>query len=264
MANKFFSIGKLSKLTGIHIQSLRYYEELGILKPAYIDPSTSYRYYAFFHVRIVEAIQYCVDLGIPLKQFPDFLKENCGEIDYSKLIDYGTEITKQKMLQIQNRLHFLEGVQKEIAHAEECISNDITKAFLPEKVCWTLPYDGTQSDPDFHSAMYKLISDIENHGLKAGYNNGQIMVVNKTVRRSYLFIDIKEAGKNPDAFPQIMKIPAGNYLSVISKESRVHKAPEIFREQFSKDYDKFIVEVELFTGTFHYTEPVYELRCNLP
>lgn len=264
MKKNYFSIGKLSKLTGVHIQSLRYYDELGILKPAWIDPVTSYRYYAFFHVRIVEAIQYCVDLEIPLKQFPKFLKEKNGEIDYSRLMEYGTEVTKQKMLQIQNRLRFLENVQKEISHAKACISSEYTKSFLSEKICWTMPYDGLQSDVDFHSAVYKLISDIENHGLKAGYNNGQFMVVNKKERKSYLFIDIKETEKKLEDFPQIMRIPAGEYVSVVSKESRVHRAPEIFQEQFAQDYDKVIVEVELFTGTFHYAEPVYELRCNLP
>ena len=40
--NRLFSIGKLSTLTGVHIQSLRYYEELGILKPAYVDPQSGY------------------------------------------------------------------------------------------------------------------------------------------------------------------------------------------------------------------------------
>ena len=29
--NHLFSIGRLSKLTGVHVQSLRYYEEIGIL-----------------------------------------------------------------------------------------------------------------------------------------------------------------------------------------------------------------------------------------
>ncbi len=263
MTKKYFSIGKLSKLTGVHIQSLRYYDQLGILKPAYIDPVSFYRYYAFFHVRIVEAIQYCVDLGIPLKQFPEFIKERNGEIDYAKLIAYGTEITKQKMLQIQKRLHFLENVQREISHAEKCIGQDVTKSFQPEKIYWTIPYDGDQSAADFHTSVYKLIKDIENNGLKAGFNNGQLMLVTKRERKSYLFIDLEETEKNLDDFPQIIKIPAGNYLSVVSRESRVQKASQIFQKQFTQDYDKFIVEVELFTGTYNYAEPVYELRCNL-
>ena len=89
------------------------------------------------------------------------------------------------------------------------------------------------------------------------------MLVTKRERKSYLFIDLEETEKNLDDFPQIIKIPAGNYLSVVSRESRVQKASQIFQKQFTQDYDKFIVEVELFTGTYNYAEPVYELRCNL-
>ena len=40
------SIGALSKQTGVHIKSLRYYDSLGILRPAYVDPSSGYRYYS--------------------------------------------------------------------------------------------------------------------------------------------------------------------------------------------------------------------------
>ena len=38
------TIGNLSKQTGVHVKSLRYYGQLGILLPAYTDPDTGYRY----------------------------------------------------------------------------------------------------------------------------------------------------------------------------------------------------------------------------
>lgn len=168
-----FSIGRLSKLTGVHIQSLRYYEELGILKPAYTDPESKYRFYTFGHMRIVEAIQYCADLDIPLKHFRDFLLEQDGKIDYSKLISYGKELTYQKIQRIQTRLRFLENMQQEMAHAEACYSQQIISDYIQEKICWAIPYSGTQSGVDFHSALYSLISDVESNGLRAGYNNGK-------------------------------------------------------------------------------------------
>ena len=34
------TIGNLSKQTGVHVKSLRYYEQLGILLPAYTDPDS--------------------------------------------------------------------------------------------------------------------------------------------------------------------------------------------------------------------------------
>ena len=35
--------------------------------PAYVDPSIGYRYYSLQHIPVVDAIQLCVDLDIPLK-----------------------------------------------------------------------------------------------------------------------------------------------------------------------------------------------------
>lgn len=44
------TIGNLSKQTGVHIKSLRYYEQLGILRPAHTDPDTGYRYYTLSQI----------------------------------------------------------------------------------------------------------------------------------------------------------------------------------------------------------------------
>ncbi|RUT40348.1 MerR family DNA-binding transcriptional regulator [Paenibacillus anaericanus] len=36
----------MSKFTGIHIKTLRYYEEIGVLIPEYVGPEANYRYYS--------------------------------------------------------------------------------------------------------------------------------------------------------------------------------------------------------------------------
>ena len=38
-------IGLFSKLSRVSIRMLRYYDEIGLLHPAYIDPESDYRYY---------------------------------------------------------------------------------------------------------------------------------------------------------------------------------------------------------------------------
>ena len=262
--NRLFSIGRLSKLTGVHIQSLRYYEKLGILTPAYIDPQSGYRYYTFQQTRIVEAIQYCADLDIPLKQFADFLLEQDGQIDYARLIEAGIRMTNEKMARIQKRMSFLEYVQKEIRHAEDCRMHELVRHRFPERLCWTIPYEGNQTEPDFHRAVYRMISDIEAHGLRAGFNNGQILLCSGQEPRSFLFIDIQETELPLESFPQILRIPAGMYACAVSRESGIRSAPQIFPELFAQDYGKTVVEVELFSGKFNYSTPVFEIRCSLP
>ena len=41
----YLSIGKVAKLKNVSIKSLRYYDEIGIFKPALTDHTTGYRYY---------------------------------------------------------------------------------------------------------------------------------------------------------------------------------------------------------------------------
>ncbi|MFN2147868.1 MAG: MerR family DNA-binding transcriptional regulator, partial [Anaerolineales bacterium] len=40
-------IGDFSRLSRVSIKTLRYYDEVGLLKPAHVDSSTGYRYYLY-------------------------------------------------------------------------------------------------------------------------------------------------------------------------------------------------------------------------
>ena len=42
---EFYSIGETAKLLGVSTQTLRYYDRVGLLKPAMVDEWTGYRYY---------------------------------------------------------------------------------------------------------------------------------------------------------------------------------------------------------------------------
>ena len=44
--NKLFTIGEMAKLFGINAKTLRYYDELGLIRPEHTDPMTGYRYYS--------------------------------------------------------------------------------------------------------------------------------------------------------------------------------------------------------------------------
>ncbi len=95
------TIGNLSKQTGVHVKSLRYYEQLGILLPAYTDPDTGYRYYTLSQIPVVDAIRACIFLDIPLKEFTGFLTRDQRRIHYKKLFSHGTMLAHRKIRDIQ-------------------------------------------------------------------------------------------------------------------------------------------------------------------
>ena len=69
-------IGRFSKICRLSVSSLRYYDELGLLRPALVDPDTSYRYYLLSQVRVAETIRLLRALDMPLDDVRRFLAED--------------------------------------------------------------------------------------------------------------------------------------------------------------------------------------------
>jgi len=58
-----FKIGDFSKLTMVSIRMLRYYDEIGLFKPAEIDTFTGYRYYSAKQITTLNLIVSLRDMG---------------------------------------------------------------------------------------------------------------------------------------------------------------------------------------------------------
>ena len=59
-------IGLFSKLSRVSIRMLRYYDEIGLLHPAYIDPESDYRYYREDQLPQISWITALRDMGFSL------------------------------------------------------------------------------------------------------------------------------------------------------------------------------------------------------
>ena len=65
------SIGRFAGLTGISANTLRRYDERGLLSPAYTDPTTRYRYYAVEQLDAGILIHLLRDLDVPIEQIAE-------------------------------------------------------------------------------------------------------------------------------------------------------------------------------------------------
>ena len=75
IAGSLIPIGRFSKISRLSVSSLRYYDELGLLRPAHVDPDSSYRYYLLSQVRTAETIRLLRALDMPLDEVQRFLAE---------------------------------------------------------------------------------------------------------------------------------------------------------------------------------------------
>ncbi len=71
-----FKIGEFSKLSQVTVKTLRYYDEIGLLKPAEVDRFTSYRYYSVDQLPRLNRILALKDLGLSLDQVAHLLDGN--------------------------------------------------------------------------------------------------------------------------------------------------------------------------------------------
>ena len=65
---EFFTIGEISKLFNINKKTLRYYDEIDLFKPSYVDEHNKYRYYSIDQFECLETIQYLKELGLTLNK----------------------------------------------------------------------------------------------------------------------------------------------------------------------------------------------------
>src|SRR3954470_16683682 len=63
-----YKIGDFAKLSRVPVKALRYYDEIGLLKPAQTDGWTGYRYYTPDQLARLNSILALKDLGLSLEQ----------------------------------------------------------------------------------------------------------------------------------------------------------------------------------------------------
>ena len=66
-----YKIGEFSKLTGLSIRTLRYYNDIGILVPEEVDIFTNYRYYGNKNLEDAKLIDELKQAGFSLEEIRD-------------------------------------------------------------------------------------------------------------------------------------------------------------------------------------------------
>ena len=90
-----FSIGEFSALFNLNVQTLHYYESIGLFVPSHKDELTGYRYYDFDQVYRLTTIRYLKRLGYSLKQIRSYLDTRDVETIMDQLKAQSREIERQ-------------------------------------------------------------------------------------------------------------------------------------------------------------------------
>ncbi|MEO8607896.1 MAG: MerR family transcriptional regulator [Chloroflexota bacterium] len=113
-----FTVGEFSRLARVSKRLLRYYDEIGLLKPRHTDPTTGYRYYSAEQMPRLNRILALKDLGLSLDQIQRMLANQVSTDEMQGMlllkkaeIEQQLQGELQRIRNIEARLQFLRGAE---------------------------------------------------------------------------------------------------------------------------------------------------------
>lgn len=102
-------IGRFSRMTRLSIKALRFYDEIGLLRPAWVDPSSSYRYYRLGQANQAEAIRILRSVEMPVDEIKELLATDQPNVT-RKLLDEHRRRLADRLAHQERTLAFLEAL----------------------------------------------------------------------------------------------------------------------------------------------------------
>lgn len=131
-------IGDFSKLAQVPVATLRYYDQLGLLKPAQVDKFTEYRYYTVDQLPRLNRILALKDLGFSLEQIDRLLHDNVSTKELRGMLLMRQADAERQVLEEQARLKRVAARLREIEEEGKPSQYDIvTKSVAPQWIVST-------------------------------------------------------------------------------------------------------------------------------
>ncbi len=256
MENHLLSIGEMAKSRGIDVQSLRYYEKLGILLPVYVNPATGYRYYAPEQIMVLDTILLCIHLGIPLKELKNYVNAE-GQLEFERLLKYGRELATEKIRKIKNGLASIDNTlqqinaQKSFLGQEGYYSRPIRKRY-----CLSVPCRPKMEPDVYEKKLSSLFHTAESLSLQASFPHGIISDYRYgTWTGSRMFLEVLPCDRD-----EIEILPEDSYLC-FQEPREVHSAPEsIFPETLRQREAAAVIVSCMSPNTYKYDAVTLEFQ----
>lgn len=131
--SKLFSIGELSKIHHVPIKTLRYYDEIGLLKAQEKNPDSGYRYYSYRQFERLNTIMFLKYLEIPLKEIKGYL-EIRDKDQYMDLLIKEKGILENKIHAYQQMLASIDQQMTEVSATMDLAEHEVvTLQTLPSR-----------------------------------------------------------------------------------------------------------------------------------
>lgn len=125
-----YTVNQLAQLAGVSIRTLRFYDEINLLRPAYIAKN-GYRYYQEPQLLLLQQILFLRELGFELKQIQEIIQQS--DFDKIQALQAHKDVLRKDIVR---KRALLKTIDKTIQHLEgkkTMNAQELFEGFNPEK-----------------------------------------------------------------------------------------------------------------------------------
>jgi DNA-binding transcriptional MerR regulator len=149
--NARYRISEFANLAGVSAKTLRYYDEIGVLRPASVAPRTGYRHYLPQQLEDLASILELKSLGMPLAQIRELNGKRCSASQKKTMLKELKRTLEQSIQTAACSLNWISAALEEL---------DVFPGAIPVvlKRCSAIPIASMRIKPK----TYGEVSDAEN------------------------------------------------------------------------------------------------------
>lgn len=212
---ELYSVGQTARLLGVTAKTLRYYETIGLVLPAYINKETGYRYYTSRQFQRIDRIKYLQSLGFSLDEIQASI-ENVN--DLVALLGQKKGMLKQQREELDRKIEDVDWYINYFHYMENrdaCA--EIYLMHLPQRFGIVVPHSPDELSREAEIRLATLRGQEPYNGLtylrQYGYlMDYQQMKHDKLYPKGY-FIFLKNKPKQD--LPHLVEFPEGTYLCFV-------------------------------------------------
>ena len=260
----YFSIGEISKMTGLTINALRHYDKIGLIRPSVVNERTNYRYYGQEQLFLFDIVLFAKRIQLPLEELSEIL--NSGNMQtFNDFLNEMKRRTNDKIETLRQNIIDLDNIQEEISTGQYLTDiEDLYQRNIVERDVITSAALPSHVNNRFIKQKSRLEIEIQENNLNTTFETGSIYrIIDNKVQQVSLYKGVQLEFDSES--PNITHIPTGNYLCATYTEKNREEVWQKFLKALADLglNDPLIIEQVLFNDIFDLSNRGFELQVYL-
>lgn len=229
----YLSISDFARLRNVNPKSLRYYERIGALIPAYTDPETGYRYYALEQLVEMDMILMCLELDIPLREAERYRQPD-QTLDIRSLLQDGQQKTREKLVHLRNTMQQMEEALRRIEENQGVQRrNGVCRRHLDRRFILRQPFTPSGGELAFKQSSTEIFLRGQALGLLPAFTFPIGLIAQK--RGKEIVTDIfLEVLQQKDGMTDMEVLPEGDYLCRLRPAQALEHVDTLISDYFAR------------------------------